>query len=66
MVTFTWALLFKEDFKSLTLIDAGIPGLLWWKMFSSQIQYEVVNFIFQVLPDLPAELIDGNEDIYVG
>ena len=41
-------------------------GLLWWKMFSSQIQYEVVNFIFQVLPDLPAELIDGNEDIYVG
>ena len=26
-VAYSWALLFKDDFKSLTLIDAGIPGV---------------------------------------
>lgn len=26
-VAYSWALLFKEDFKSLTLMEAGIPGV---------------------------------------
>jgi pimeloyl-ACP methyl ester carboxylesterase len=65
-VAYGWALQFKEDFKSLTLIDAGIPGVT----LSNDIQLSDYkrkwNFIFQMLPDMPAELIKGKEDVYVG
>jgi microsomal epoxide hydrolase len=65
-VAYSWALQFKEDFKSLTLIDAGIPGVT----LSNDIQLSDYkrkwNFIFQMLPDMPAELTKGKEDVYVG
>jgi pimeloyl-ACP methyl ester carboxylesterase len=65
-VAFSWALLFKEDFKSLTLIDAGIPGVTLTEDVQLSDFKRKWNFIFQMLPDLPAELIEGREDIYVG
>jgi microsomal epoxide hydrolase len=65
-VAFSWALLFKEDFKSLTLIDAGIPGDTLMEDIQLSDYKRKWNFIFQMLPDLPAELINGKEDIYVG
>jgi pimeloyl-ACP methyl ester carboxylesterase len=65
-VAFSWALLFKEDFKSLTLIDAGIPGVTLTEDVQLSDFKRKWNFIFQMLPDLPAELSDGKEDIYVG
>jgi pimeloyl-ACP methyl ester carboxylesterase len=65
-VAYSWALQFNEDFKSLTLIDAGIPGVT----LSNDIQLSDYkrkwNFIFQMLPDMPAELTKGKEDVYVG
>jgi pimeloyl-ACP methyl ester carboxylesterase len=65
-VAYSWALQFREDFKSLTLIDAGIPGVT----LSNDIQLSDYkrkwNFIFQMLPDMPAELTKGKEDVYVG
>jgi pimeloyl-ACP methyl ester carboxylesterase len=65
-VAYSWALQFKEDFKSLALIDAGIPGVT----LSNDIQLSDYkrkwNFIFQMLPDMPAELTKGKEDVYVG
>jgi pimeloyl-ACP methyl ester carboxylesterase len=65
-VAYSWALMFQEDFKSLTLIDAGIPGVT----LSNDIQLSDYkrkwNFIFQMLPDMPAQLIQGKEDLYVG
>jgi pimeloyl-ACP methyl ester carboxylesterase len=65
-IAYSWALLFKEDFKSLTLIDAGIPGVTLLNDIQLSDYKRKWNFIFQMLPDLPAELTKGKEDIYVG
>jgi pimeloyl-ACP methyl ester carboxylesterase len=65
-VAYSWALLFPDDFKSLTLIDAGIPGVTLTEDIQLSDYKRKWNFIFQMLPDLPAELIKGKEDIYVG
>ena len=65
-VACSWALLFEEDFKSLTLVDAGIPGVT----LTEEVQLSDFklkwNFIFQMLPNLPAALTKGKEDLYVG
>jgi pimeloyl-ACP methyl ester carboxylesterase len=63
---YSWALLFPDDFKSLTLIDAGIPGVTLTNGIQLSDYKRKWNFIFQMLPDLPAELTKGKEDIYVG
>jgi pimeloyl-ACP methyl ester carboxylesterase len=63
---YSWALLFPEDFKSLTLIEAGIPGVTLLNDIQISDYKRKWNFIFQMLPDLPAELTKGKEDIYVG
>jgi len=63
---FSWALLFADDFKSLTLIDAGIPGITLTDEIQLSDFKRKWNFIFQMLPDLPAELTKGKEDVYVG
>jgi pimeloyl-ACP methyl ester carboxylesterase len=65
-VAYSWALLFKDDFKSLTLIDAGIPGVTLLNDIELSDYKRKWNFIFQMLPDLPAELTKGKEDVYVG
>jgi pimeloyl-ACP methyl ester carboxylesterase len=65
-VAFSWALLFPEDFRSLTLIDAGIPGVTLTEDVQLSDYKRKWNFIFQMLPDLPAELARGKEDVYVG
>jgi len=65
-VAYSWALLFEQDFKSLTLIDAGIPGVTLTNDIELSDYKRKWNFIFQMLPDLPAEIIKGKEDIYVG
>ena len=63
---YSWALLFPEDFRSLTLIEAGIPGVTLLNDIQISDYKRKWNFIFQMLPDLPAELTKGKEDIYVG
>jgi pimeloyl-ACP methyl ester carboxylesterase len=65
-IAYSWALLFKDDFKSLTLIEAGIPGITLLNDIQLSDYKRKWNFIFQMLPDLPAELTKGKEDIYVG
>jgi pimeloyl-ACP methyl ester carboxylesterase len=65
-VAYSWALLFKDDFKSLTLIDAGIPGVTLTEDVQLSDFKRKWNFIFQMLPDPPAELTKGKEGIYVG
>jgi pimeloyl-ACP methyl ester carboxylesterase len=65
-VAYSWALLFPGDFKSLTLIDAAIPGVTLTEDIQVSDYNRKWNFIFQMLPDLPAELTKGKEDIYVG
>jgi pimeloyl-ACP methyl ester carboxylesterase len=63
---YSWALLFPDDFKSLTLIEAGIPGITLLNDIQLSDYKRKWNFIFQMLPDLPAELTRGKEDVYVG
>jgi pimeloyl-ACP methyl ester carboxylesterase len=63
---YSWALLFPGDFNSLTLIEAGIPGITLLNDIQLSDYKRKWNFIFQMLPDLPAELTKGKEDIYVG
>ena len=65
-IAYSWALLFAADFKSLTLIDAGIPGVTLLNDIQLSDYKRKWNFIFQMLPDLPAELTRGKEDVYVG
>jgi pimeloyl-ACP methyl ester carboxylesterase len=63
---YSWAVQFPGDFKSLTLIDAGIPGVTLDNDIQLSDYKRKWNFIFQMLPDLPAELTRGKEDVYVG
>jgi len=63
---YSWALQFPQDFKSLTLIDAGIPGVTLADEIQLSDYKRKWNFVFQMLPDLPAELTRGKEDVYVG
>jgi pimeloyl-ACP methyl ester carboxylesterase len=63
---YSWALLFPEDFKSLTLIEAGIPGITLTNDIQLSDYKRKWNFIFMMLPDLPAEIVKGKEDVYVG
>lgn len=63
---YSWALLFPGDFKSLTLIEAGIPGITLLNDIQLSDYKRKWNFIFMMVPDLPAELTKGKEDIYVG
>jgi pimeloyl-ACP methyl ester carboxylesterase len=65
-VAYTWALLFQNDFKSLTLMEAGIPGVTLTNDVQVSDYRRKWQFIFQLLPDLPAQLTEGKEDIYVG
>jgi len=65
-VAYSWALLFESDFKSLTLIDARIPGVTLTEEIQLSDYKRKWNFIFQMLPDLPAELTKGKEEAYVG
>jgi pimeloyl-ACP methyl ester carboxylesterase len=63
---YSWQLLFPNDFKSLTLIEAGIPGITLPPTVELSDYKRKWNFIFQMLPDLPAELTQGKEALYVG
>jgi pimeloyl-ACP methyl ester carboxylesterase len=65
-VAYSWALLFPGDFKSLTLMEAGIPGVTLTNDIQVSDYKRKWQFIFQMVPDLPAEVIAGKEDIYVG
>jgi len=63
---YSWALLFPGDFRSLTLIDAGIPGITLLNDIQLSDYKRKWNFIFMMVPDLPAELTKGKEEVYVG
>jgi pimeloyl-ACP methyl ester carboxylesterase len=63
---YSWALQFPQDFRSLTLIDAGIPGVTLTDEIQLSDYKRKWNFVFQMLPDLPTELTRGKEDLYVG
>jgi pimeloyl-ACP methyl ester carboxylesterase len=62
---YSWQLLYPGDFKSLTLIEAGIPGVTLPPTVEVSDYKRKWNFIFMMLADLPAELVHGKEFLYV-
>jgi pimeloyl-ACP methyl ester carboxylesterase len=62
-IAYAWAAQFPERLKSLTLLDAGIPGLA--KPQSFPLPYEanlkLWQFSFNTLPELPEILTQGRE-----
>jgi pimeloyl-ACP methyl ester carboxylesterase len=48
------------------LIDAGIPGVTLTEDVQLSDFKRKWNFIFQMLPELPAALTEGKEDLYCG
>jgi pimeloyl-ACP methyl ester carboxylesterase len=65
-VAYSWALLFPADFRTLPLIDAGIPGVTLTEVVQLSDFKRKWNFIFQLLPELPAVLTEGKEELYCG
>jgi pimeloyl-ACP methyl ester carboxylesterase len=50
----------------LQLIEAGIPGITLPPTVEMSDYKRKWNFIFMMVPDLPAELVHGKEALYVG
>jgi pimeloyl-ACP methyl ester carboxylesterase len=65
-VGFTWSGLHPEDFRSLTLIDAGIPAITLTNTVQLNQVEQRWHFFFQMLPELPTALIQGREETYYG
>jgi pimeloyl-ACP methyl ester carboxylesterase len=63
-VGFTWSALYPNDFLSLTLIDAGIPGITLKETVNLKDFQQRWHFFFQMLADIPAKMIEGKESLY--
>lgn len=66
-VAFTYAMLYGEEIRALTLMDAGIPGIsLPDKLPSaSNKSWKTWHFAFHAVADLPEALLAGRERIYL-
>lgn len=64
-ISTTFALYFGEQLKSLTVIDAGIPGLMPEAVFSPQNAAKIWQFYFHAIADMPELLTKGKEKEYL-
>ncbi|MDC6390620.1 alpha/beta hydrolase [Maribacter sp. PR1] len=64
-VAATYGLLYENKLKTLTLIEAGIPGLVDSSLFVPKNADKIWQFYFNQINDLPEELISGNEKTYL-
>ena len=64
-VSATYALLYEEQLKTLTLVDAGIPGLIDPSLFVPENADKIWQFYFNQIETLPEELVKGNEKTYL-
>ncbi|MCC7667693.1 alpha/beta fold hydrolase [Liquorilactobacillus satsumensis] len=63
-VGFTYAHLFPDDLLGITLIDANIPGVTLQKQIPLDAEsWRSWHFLFNVIPDLPEELLKGKERV---
>jgi len=64
-IGFTWAAMYPTDFRSLTLIDAGIPGITLKETVNLNEVTQRWHFFFQMMQDdLAEKMILGKEHIY--
>jgi pimeloyl-ACP methyl ester carboxylesterase len=66
-VAFPFAMMFGEEIRALTLMDAGIPGVSLPEMLpsSSDKSWKTWHFSFHAVADLPEALLQGRERIYL-
>ncbi|RNL93387.1 alpha/beta hydrolase [Sinomicrobium pectinilyticum] len=64
-VAATYALLYEEQLNTLTLIEAGIPGLINPSLFVPENADKIWQFYFNQIEMLPEELIAGKEKTYL-
>lgn len=66
-VAFPYALMFGEEIRALTLMDAGIPGITLPDRLPSSpdLSWKTWHFAFHAVPDLPEILLEGRERPYL-
>lgn len=64
-VAASFFIFFKEYLKSLTVIDAGIPGLIPNELFSLENKNKIWQFYFHSIEDMPEFLTTGKEKEYI-
>ena len=64
-VATSYALNFESKLKSLTVIDAGIPGLMSSDIFQPENANKIWQFYFHSIEEIPEFLIEGKEKEYL-
>ena len=64
-VAVTHALQYEEQLRSLTVVDAGIPGLIPDELFKPANASRIWQFYFHAVQDIPEFLIEGKEHAYL-
>ena len=64
-VAFTYAAMFRSKIETLTLIDAGIPGISLRPEIRLQEASSRWHFLFQQIPELAETLVAGREEAYI-
>ncbi|HXM00983.1 MAG TPA: alpha/beta hydrolase [Chthoniobacterales bacterium] len=64
-VAFTYAATFRSRIETLTLIDAGIPGISLRPEIRLQEARNRWHFLFQQVPELAETLVAGREEAYI-
>jgi len=64
-VAFTYAATFRSKIESLTLIDAGIPGVSLRPEITLKEARNRWHFLFQQVPELAESVVAGREEAYI-
>jgi pimeloyl-ACP methyl ester carboxylesterase len=64
-VAFTYAAVFRSKIETLTLIDAGIPGISLRPEIRIQEASNRWHFLFQQIPELAETIVAGREEAYI-
>ena len=63
-VALSYAIKYENDLSTITLVDAGIPGLMNEKVFQPENANKIWQFYFHSIEGLPELLTEGKEDLY--
>jgi pimeloyl-ACP methyl ester carboxylesterase len=64
-VAFTYAGTFRSKIETLTLIDAGIPGISLRAEIRLEEAHNRWHFLFQQIPELAESVVAGREEAYI-
>ncbi|UYW02137.1 alpha/beta hydrolase [Flavobacterium agricola] len=64
-VAAAYAIHYEDELATLTVIDAGIPGLMKPEVFAPENAVKIWQFYFNAVNDIPEFLLDGKETEYL-